>query len=257
MKNSWLFLLLTLLALTDAFAQNPGYKGRNFSISVENFFSSSLIFPNSNGEEGFTAFNNRHGGRLGYTLSKNLELGFNFGFYNTKLELSRSYRVKSSNNSYIESDHDALGDISGQDLNLSLRIAVGDIYMPLGEYIMIGAGVYLYETTYNEEDFKYNPREGDDAVAYSLPQDNTHQFNDFGLKLGLGRERVLGDFLFVDYALNFEIITSKAFFGDGYCCSESLSDIRNDKEYLEQVTSGRSQAHHLINVKIAVGYMPF
>lgn len=248
MHRLLLILSICLLAGTALQGQNPGYKGRHFSITAESYLSPSFTFPNINKEKGLTALNHRFGVRLGYALSEEEGLNVSYNYYPTKLKLIR----QPTNSGQIK----GYGDLTGHNIGLHYRASLNEIFHPLGDYVQVGGSLYTFQVNYDKSDFRYQSV-STNQVAYSLPEKETHQFKKWGFNMAFGTERILFDYLFIDYAVQMNIIIANGFIGGNYCCGDHPVQITEPKKYLRRAASNRVLAHHFINLKLGIGYLAF
>lgn len=243
-------VIIGFLTIKAGESQNPGYKGRNFSITLENFLSSSLTFPNINGESGFSSVNNRHGIKLGYVLNKDFGLNVTYNIYPTNVELVE----KVPNNYTAPNFKDGMADLTGQNIGLNLRFNYKGTIAPLGPYIEMGPVYYTYNLSYDRSHFRY--QDANDKTGYFVPEKESYDFSDWGFRFAVGNQRILWDYLTLDYGLQMNINFADGFFGDAYCCgTEPFAD--SPEETLRLRSTTRVQAHQLVSLKVAIGYLPF
>ncbi len=262
MKVFFTVLIIVLSSVFNGQGQVPGYLGNKFSVGYENRFMSSVTSPNKNYEKGALALNVHHLVDLNYVIAKKISVGLTGGYLKTGVPFKETAEVSfedlppdRDNPLYFEPN--AYGDITDLSLTAKVRLFNTEMLAPLGNYSELGISVHNFTLTYDKADFaKSHPSK--DKVKYALPAKEEHNFTKYGLHCMLGRKRVLFDYLYLDYGIQFGWVIGsylKALeepsFGD-------IPDNKADKqEYLESKTTVNGGGPFTFNFKIGIGYLPF
>ena len=255
-KGAAIIFILLLGSSTFNNEQNIGYLGRNFSVEVENFFMPALTFYKKNEEDGIALFNNRHGLKLAYTLSKDISAGMKFSFYKTKVRYQQQYDLKKldrNNDTFIATQmNTAFSELTGTNLGVFIKFSLDEIYQPLGEYLQIGVQRFGMQSSYDREDFKHRTIEGGPKDAYLMPEKEEYSYSRFGLSAAYGNRRVLTDYLFIDYAAQLNILYAPEAFNNSFAITAN-----EPKDLVRQKTINRAIGFNSISLKLGIGYLPF
>ena len=242
-KKSILFFICLYTNL--AFCQVPGYLGKRFIVSFTNSAIPAFDSPMASRYGPGICIANVLGAEYIMSASRSIGLAAQYvrtGFAYSKLDYYQ-------NDFFYKGDANAPGIVNNFGAALSWKFYGKKRIAPLGNYFKMEALFTRYKVKYNSEEFyyRYYPNYNSYYVERKLEAGRgSIAFNGVGVAASIGKQRVFGDRLVLDFGVRSSLMIPFIYQFD--------TEIENR---IRSTVGFRFFSHQFLNLKIGIGFLAF
>lgn len=272
MRSIYIYLFFAITGLS--FAQTTGYMGKrlllNYGIHTSpaifgsNAGNESIIGDGGSAETGSLAFNLIHEGSLEFALSSKWMMCFSGRYYKTTFDnhtaFRNNYYYNGGNQMYFPNKTpEGYYNIQGLTYTLYFKYYGSRYVAPWGRYIMFGPTINTVKTTYDPAIMKMRATYEDNYYQKDTMVSNfgskEQSYSGFNIMFGLGRSRIYGNRVVVDYGANFQMLSLLSTLFDVADFHFSSTKTIDNTNYIESTVKSRVRGVNRFNVFLKIGLL--